>query len=192
VNSKTTATTAIFAALTVALNLGPFKIPAPYATFLYYQIWEIPIVTAFLVIGPWIGAAVAVMNTAALLVLFPGALPTGPIYNLTAVFSMFLGIYLAHWLTVRRPGAPNEAVLTSSSTALGIITRVATMTFVNWAFLGYPPPVGFSLPKEAVMAMLPLVGFFNATLVLYTVPTGYILARAVASATNARMWTPKT
>ena len=42
----------IFIALTTALSIGGPKIPAPYAPFLYYQLWEIPIVVAFLAMGP--------------------------------------------------------------------------------------------------------------------------------------------
>ena len=67
--------------------------------------------------------------------------------------------------------------MVASSTALGIIMRVAVMTIVNWIFLPYPPPIGFSMPAEAVVTMLPVVGFFNVTLALYTVPIGYLLAR---------------
>ena len=40
-----------------------------------------------------------VINTVILFVVFPGALPTGPVYNFIAVFSMMLGIYMPYdWL----------------------------------------------------------------------------------------------
>jgi len=187
-NSKTVAITAVFAALTVALNLSPFKIPAPYAPFLYYQIWEIPIVTAFLLFGPTIGVAITVVNTVTLLVLFPGALPIGPICNLVAILGMLLGIYVARWITVRYSSEEKEVVSASLSTAFGIILRVIIMSIVNWAFLRYPPPLGFSMSEEAVRTMLPIIGFFNATLALYTIPAGYILARAVGSGIKTKMW----
>jgi len=54
-DSKTLATIAVFAALTVVLSLSPVKIPAPYAPFLIYQLWEIPIVAAFLLYGLRVG-----------------------------------------------------------------------------------------------------------------------------------------
>jgi len=188
--SRTIAIIAIFAALAVALN--PFKVPAPYAPFLYYQIWEIPIVTAFLLLGPRIGVATAVVNTAALFVLFPGALPTGPIYNLAAVLGMLSGVYLAHQMVAGRSVGRKEATLTLASTALGAISRVVTMSFVNWAFIRYPPPIGFSMPEHIVTALLPAIGFFNATLALYTIPASYVLARAVGSGIKVEMWTPRT
>ena len=50
-NTKTLAFIIVFAALTIAINVAGPKIPAPYAPFLYYQLWEIPIVISFLVLG---------------------------------------------------------------------------------------------------------------------------------------------
>ena len=190
-NAKTIATIAVFSALTIALNLSPFKIPAPFAPFLIYQIWEIPILAAFLLFGPSMGAGIAVINTIALLALFPGELPTGPFYNLAAVLGMFLGVYGAHWFAAGYSGVRKEAVLVVSSTALGVISRVAIMSVVNWACLRYPPPVGFSIPEESLIVMLPVVGFFNATLALYVIPIGHVLARAVRVSIKAEMWNPR-
>jgi len=189
-NSKSIATISIFAALTVALNLSPFKFPAPYAPFLFYQIWEIPIVAAFVLYGPLIAIAVSVLNTLVLLVLFPGALPTGPLYNLAAVLGMLLGIYLAHLTMKRKSLSKRITRLSFLATVLGITLRVAVMTLVNWVFIRYPPPIGFSMPEEAIIPILPLVAFFNATLALYTIPVGYMLARAVSSGIKIGLWKP--
>jgi riboflavin transporter FmnP len=78
-DTKRLALIIIFVALTTALNIYGPKFPAPYAPFLYYQIWEIPIVAAFLTVGPKTGTGVALLNTFILLLVFPGNLPTGPI-----------------------------------------------------------------------------------------------------------------
>lgn len=179
-NPKTIAVIAVFTALTVALVLSPAKIPAPYAPFLKYQIWEIPIVTAFLLYDPLVGVSISVMNTIVLLGVYPGDLPTGPLYNLAAVLSMLLGIYIVHRLIVGRSSGRRKTILAISSTALGTILRVAIMSIVNLVFLRYPYPVGFDMPVEAITAMLPVIGFFNATLALYTIPIGYFLARAIS------------
>jgi len=189
-NSKTLAATSAFTALTVALNLGPFKFPAPYAPFLYYQIWEIPIVVAFLLFGPVTGFLVSIINTVALLILFPGALPTGPIYNLIASLSMLAGILSAHWLMNSISKEHKETTLTVIATLFGIVLRVIVMSFVNWAFIGYPPPLGFNWPEEAVIAILPFVAFFNASLAIYTIPAGYILARAISHGIKTNIWSP--
>ena len=187
-NTRTVATVAVFAALTVALNLSPFKIPAPYAPFLYYQIWEIPIVTAFLLFGPLIGLYISIINTIVLLIWFPGALPIGPLYNLAAILGMLLGIYVAHKFIGKVSSFKGEAIVTLSYTVLGIISRVLVMTVVNWVFLKYPYPIGFEIPQEVIVMMLPIIGFFNATLALYTIPVGYILARAVSYSIKIERW----
>jgi len=189
-NAKTISFAAVFAALTIVLNSGPFKIAAPFAPFLYYQIWEIPIVAAFLLYGPLMGIAIAIVNTLVLLIIFPGMLPTGPLYNLAAVLGMLLGMYVAHKFIPQHSGRQKQTIFTVFSTTLGIVSRVGVMSFVNWSFLRYPPPVGFSIPDPVLTAMLPVIGLFNATLALYTIPMGYILARAVCSGIRTEMWNP--
>jgi riboflavin transporter FmnP len=178
--SRVIASTALFTALTLALNLSPIKFPAPFAPFLYYQIWEIPIVAALVLFGLKIGVSVTIVNTAALIAIFPGALPTGPLYNMIAVLSMLLGIYAAVNLrsSVLRFGGTATLLL---STLMGTVSRVVAMTIMNYALIRYPPPLGFSLPEESIMPLLPLIGAFNTTLALYTIPLGYLVAKAVAT-----------
>jgi len=181
-NSKTIASIIIFAALTITLNLSsPIKIPAPYAPFLIYQIWEIPIVAAFLLYGVVVGFTIAVLNTLVLLAVFPGELPTGPIYNLVAITSMLLGMIIVKKLAEHCSYKFGETPLNVLTTSSGIIFRIVTMVCVNWVFLRFPPPIGFGIPEEAIVLMVPFVVIFNATLALYTIPLGYVAARAVKS-----------
>jgi len=178
-NTKTIAYIVVFAALAIALNLWGPKISAPYLPFLKYQIWEIPIVTAFLLLGPLVGGLTAIINTIVLFIFYPGDLPTGPLYNLAAVASTLLGIYLVQKILVRRSSKQNEAILVTSFTALGLILRVGIMTVVNWAFLRCPWPIGYNTPEAGILTLLPLIGLFNATIVLYTVPVGQLIAKAI-------------
>jgi len=180
--TKTIANIAVFTALTIVLNIWGPKISAPYLTFLKYQIWEIPIVAAFLLFGSLVGVLIAVANTLLLFVVFPGDLPTGPMYNLAAVLSMLFGIYLAHKIVAKRFGMKNEAVVGSFSTIFGTIFRVGVMTIVNYSLLRFPVPVGYGLSEDFILAWLPLIGIFNASLALYTIPIGHIIAKAVRSA----------
>ncbi len=188
-DTKKLALTIVFAALTVALNPAFTKIafPAPYAPFLFYQIWEIPIVAAFILISPRSAVAITAINALILLAVFPGALITGPLYNLMAVLSMLLGIYLAYKLIDRKNAHDetqkstlrHQSILITASTALGIIFRTGLMTVVNYVVLRYPAPVGYYMPEIAILATLPLIAIFNSTLTLYTVPFGQIIANAV-------------
>jgi riboflavin transporter FmnP len=172
------ATAIVFAALTIALNISPIKIPAPYAPFLIYQIWEIPILAAFLLFGAGTGILIALINTVALIALFPGALPTGPLYNLAAVLSMLLGVGITKIL-VEKHSTKNEIFIGSAFTIIGILFRTVTMAFLNYALLRFPPPVGYGMEETAIIATIPLVTIFNITLALYTIPLGYSLAKAV-------------
>jgi hypothetical protein len=81
--------------------------------------------------------------------------------------------------TGRNPQKTAEPLEVILSTVLGIVFRVGAMTLVNWAFLRFPPPVGFGMPEEAIVAALPLIAIFNATLALYTIPSGHVIAKAV-------------
>jgi riboflavin transporter FmnP len=190
-NTKTIAITIVFAALTVALNpvFTGIGVPAPYAPFLIYQIWEIPIVAAFLLINPKSGIAISILNAAALLALFPGALLLGPFYNLVAVLSMLSGIYIVHKILThgisqektKNVALQLETKLITLSTVIGITFRVGIMSVVNYIVLRYPPPIGYSTPEAAIIASLPLIGLFNATLALYTIPLGHVIADAIRS-----------
>jgi riboflavin transporter FmnP len=187
-DTKTIATIAIFGAITIVLNLSSFKIPAPFANYLIYQIWEIPIVAAFLLYGLTVGFSISIINTLVLLAVFPGPLPAGPIYNFIAVLSMLLGLVIFKKILSGHLSKRRDTILTTAATASGIITRVVIMTIVNWVFLRFEPPIGFDIPVEALPAMLPVIGFFNATIVLYTIPLGYIIARAVSLNTKTPIW----
>jgi disulfide bond formation protein DsbB len=127
-----------------------------------------------------------------LLAVFPGNLPTGPFYNLIAVLSMLLGVYIAYKIAVH--GCPSEnisqflkehaKVLIVSTTALGVITRVAITTAANYFLIAQPTPIGFGsffefgglTGQQAVVAFLPFSIIFNATIALYTIPIGLLIA----------------
>jgi riboflavin transporter FmnP len=179
-DTKTIAVIIIFSAFTIVLNLSPIKIPAPYMPFLIYQIWEIPIVAALLLYGIGVGVFITLINTTILIFAFPGALPTGPMYNFAAVLSMLLGISVAKFL-VERHSPKNEVFLVTLFTASGVILRTGVMALVNWALLRFPPPVGYGMVEEAIIATIPFVVVFNVTLALYTIPIGYSLAKIVKS-----------
>ena len=189
-NTKAITLTIVFAALTVALNpeLTKIFLPAPYAPFLIYQIWEIPIVAAFLLINPKSGIAIAALNSVILLAIFQGASPLGPFYNLAAILSMLLGIYVAHRLFVKRlsPEKPSgstwkyNTAMAIAYTALGVAFRAGIMGALNYVVLRYPMPIGYGLGEASIVGyFLPVTTIFNATLALYTIPLGYFIAEVV-------------
>ncbi len=179
----------IFIALTTSLSIAGPKIPAPYAPFLYYQLWEIPIVVAFLAMGPKAGVTITVINTLILLAVFPGSLPVGPIYNFDAVLSMLVGIYIPYKVATYK--CPTEKLssflqqhvklISISATVLGIVLRVIVTTPINYFALQLSYPFGFGLNAAGSLALLPLIAFFNATVALYTIPIAIAVVAAIAS-----------
>lgn len=185
-STKTLALIIIFSALAIALNLYGPKIPFPLADFLYFQIWEIPIVVAFLLIGPKTGLAVAGLNTIVLFMFFQGGLPAGPIYNLTAALAMMLGIYLPYKLATwnKKENKTNYLkkhilIITLAATALGAILRVAVMSVVNYFALPQSPPFGYELGEPVVMALIPVMAIFNAIIAAYTIPVSMAVTAAI-------------
>lgn len=168
---------ALFSALALAINVSHLSIPAPYAPFLSYEIWEIPIVVAFLMFGLSAGISVSLINLVALLIIQPGALPSGPFYNFAATVTMLLGIAIGHKIMIRT----NKGYLRiiASSTGCGILTRSAGMVAFNAIFLPFPAPIGFSIPWHLLTPVLIAIVVFNATVALYTIPLSYSIVRAI-------------
>jgi riboflavin transporter FmnP len=198
-NTKKLALTIVFAAVAIALNptFTYITLQAPFATGLFYQIWEIPIVIAFLIISPVAGLGVSLLNTAVLFAVFPGILPTGPAYNLAATLSMQVGIFLAVAVGKRFFCSKNpetnilaKAKWATIATGMGILTRVAFMSVILYFVLPQPAPIGYGsygFDQAATIAFLPLAAIFNATLALYTIPIGWVIAHRVQKVLHLTM-----
>ena len=207
-DTKRLSLTIVFAALAIALNPAFTNIAlyAPFAQGLIYQIWEIPIVVAFLIISPVAGIAISLLNTAVLFAVFPGILPTGPAYNLAATLSMQVGIFAALMIGKRIACSKNKdpsvlfkAKWATAATVLGILTRVAFMSVLLYFALPQPAPIGFGsfgFDQAATILYLPFAAFFNATLALYTIPIGFLIANRVSKVLKLtypeKCKTPKT
>jgi len=135
--TKLISISAVFAALAIILHppFLPLGVPAPYAPFLIYQIWEIPLVVAMLLYGLRVGVLVSVINFVTLIIFFPGTIITGPFYNLLAIFSTMSGVFIGY-----RVLHFNRFDILWFSTLMGLATRTAIMTVVNGVALPLPPP----------------------------------------------------
>lgn len=182
--NRNIAAVALFAALATILHLSPIKIPAPYAPFLVYELWEIPIIVAFYLYGARVSVPVAVINFMSLLVMFPWKIPTGPLYNLIAILSMILGFLLVYRINGKISWLQSGVGLFLLTVIMGSSIRVLIMTVVNAAWLPMPPPLGFSLPFEVVIPLLPLIGFFNFSLTLYSILIARLIIKAISSRTS--------
>ena len=190
-NTKKLSLIIVFAALVIALNpsVTYISFAAPFAQGLIYQIWEIPIIIAFLIISPIAGVAVSLVNTAVLFAIFPGVLPTGPAYNLAATLSMQAGIFAAvaigkRYFCSKSPETNilNKPKWATIATGTGILTRVAFMSILLFFALPQPAPIGYGsygFDQVATIAYMPFAALFNATLALYTIPIAWIIAQRV-------------
>ena len=184
----------LFASLGVVLHppFFPIVFPAPYAPFLIYTIWEIPLYICLLLFGPLTAVIAGVINFISLLVFFPGQLITGPIYNLIAIFASYLGIIVIKRRKkfVLDTNNVTKDILSADMLliiALPMVFRTVIMTVVNFIVLPQPPPIGFSIPIEGMPSILGLIAIFNSTTILYSIPIAYIITKAVKSAID-RTW----
>jgi riboflavin transporter FmnP len=185
-NSKTVALTAVFGALTIALNpaFSHISIPAPYFPFIAYEIWEIPLIVIFLLVGFKQGAAVAVINGLILLAFFPKFTIIG---SVIASICMLSGVYVAFRLTTYR--FPQEKTIWTKKliiacTAGAIVFRTLIMALINYTLLGYPIPFGLHLSQPMILTIMPFIAIFNVTEPLYVIPIGYLIAKALKTRTR--------
>jgi riboflavin transporter FmnP len=172
--SRVVAGTAVFAATTIILN-ETIQIPAPYASFLTYEVWEIPIVVSFFIFGASAAVGVGLTNFLVLQLISPGILATGPLYNLAAILLMLFGIWTGWRITKKGRVHFTFAV----ATVAGVLVRVAGMNLLMAVLMPLPPPLGFAIPPSVLMGFLLLIMVFNGTVALYTIPVAYWLARTV-------------
>ena len=188
INSKNLTIIALFSAISIVLSLSPLKFSAPFATFLKYQVWEIAIVTAFLLYGLKVGSTISVINTIVLFLFFPGDLPSGPFYNLIAVLGTLLGVFIIQKTLIKRFCKRREVILIILSTFSAIILRVLVMSIVNFIVLPLDFPFGYNVPQELLPSFLSVTALFNATIVLYTIPVAYMIARTVSMSVKTKIW----
>jgi len=187
VNTRAIATTIAFAALTIVLNpaFSGIAVPAPFLPYLSYYIWEIPIIAALFLIGLKSGILITLLNATIMLVVFPSHPFIHPLGSLISGSSTLLGAYLGYELITRSAShekKPSGSKLVVYSTAFGSLSRVAVMTVVNYVLLHFASSslLGIELTEPVIIAILPLVVLFNVTIVLYTIPIGYFIARTIS------------
>jgi riboflavin transporter FmnP len=180
-NTKALAMSITFAAIAMVLNpaITGIKISSPFLTGLYFQVWDIPIIVAFLLLGFRYGVFAAVLNSVFVFAVFPG--PSQPFYgpgNVIALITMMIGIDLARKVIIRdvQAGQPvSKTKLVAASTILGMLVRLPIMMLVMFVILHY----GMALPQEVTFALLPVHAIYVLIISAYTIPAAYLISRAV-------------
>lgn len=170
---------AIFGALALVLRASPLRIPAPFAPFLIFEVWEVPIVIALIIYGFRVGWGVGILVLLAGMAIRGGPLPVGSFYNFIAYMSMMVGIIMGRKISVKFSGSSLlESVL---ATVFGIIVRVGVMAPLMAILMPQPFPLGFSIPPQALGATITAIISFNTILALYTVPLAYAFKRPITA-----------
>jgi riboflavin transporter FmnP len=180
-NTKAFAISIAFAVVAMVLNpaVTGIKIPSPFLTGLYYQVWDIPIIVAFLLLGFKYGIFAGVLNSIFLFAVFPG--PSQPFYapsNVIAQFSMMIGIYFGIRLFIRSDKtekAVSRIKLVVTSTILGILVRLPVMLAVMFVILRYL----MGLSEAITFALLFVQVIYILIIAGYTIPVAFVVARAV-------------
>jgi riboflavin transporter FmnP len=183
-DTKRVALIAIFTALAVALSPGISRIRIPSPFFgLPYQVWEIPIFVAFLVVGPKSGLFVACAGSVVLVAFQPTFIAVA---GVLACFAMLGGFYLAYKLVTRNVPqgiTPSTRKTVIATTAGGIIFRVLVMAVQNYYTLPIMLPLmGYNVSQSFMLGVvIPLVAIFNMTEPLYVIPISYFIGKAIGS-----------
>jgi len=184
-NTKSLAISILLTVVAMVLNPGVtgIRIPSPFLTGLYYQVWDIPIIVVFLLLGFRYGLFSSVLNGFFLFAVFPG--PSQWLYapgNVAALLSMMVGIWFARKLLVKPVSAESAVVgrfsggkVTAFSTLFGILVRVPVMMPIMFLILRY----GYYAPDVYTFAVLPVHALYCVVMAVYTIPAAYLIARAV-------------
>lgn len=165
----------LFAALSLLLNFYGPKISAPYMPSFLYYLWEIPIVTAFILYGVKVGVISALASVLVPFVVSKENPMPNLFYCLAATISMLFGIGIAKFYVSKR-SPKNDLALAAMFTFSGAVLRTALVALVFLAFLGASPPLGFSFPEPATAITIINRIVYDFSLALYTIPLGYFLA----------------
>jgi riboflavin transporter FmnP len=183
-DTKRVALIAVFAALAIALSPGISRISIPSPFFgLAFQVWEIPIFVAFLVVGPKSGLFVACVGSVVMFAFQPTFIAVG---GVLACFAMLGGFYLAYKLVTRNLPqgiTPSTRKTVIAVTAGGVVFRTLVMAVQNYYTLPMMLPLmGYNVSQSFIVSVvIPLVVLFNVTEPLYVIPVSYLVAKAIGS-----------
>ena len=185
-NAKAIGLIAIFTALTIALS--QFRIPTPYPPGFTYKLFQIPIVVAFLFLGPRYGVTIAFLNMIAIEAI-SGAETAflGPLYALLITLTMLLGVYISSKYFTHKTGSSEgnfDAKPAALSTAIGVISRALLLLPVDYVFLStvWSVASGMSITEANayVITIMPGIILFNITVPLYVIPVSYYITKKLS------------
>lgn len=193
-NTKSIALIAAFAAVAIALNA--VRIPTVFYPGTFLQFSQIPIVIAFLLFGPKIGALIGLLNLAGGLALFPAGAAGGLFvypFDFVSLLLMFVGMWLASMFTMHGDESGGSSILKKPAVVLllgATAARVGIMPFVDYAVVYHilvPLILGINPSEAYILGLVPAFVLYNLIVPLYTVPAAYAIAAKVSRNLKAEM-----
>ncbi len=146
---KSAASASCLASLAALLTILPLSFPYPLIPYLKFDLAEIPVFLAFLLLGPEAGIFSSVVYWFILL-LVGSFTPLGPTMKFAAVFSTLIGL----WAGFKIRPSPRMGLILGS--VLGCVIRVMVMSVLNYLVLLYILPGFLELAATSISAFLSL------------------------------------
>jgi riboflavin transporter FmnP len=146
---KLVASASCLASLAALLAALPLSFPYPIIPYLKFDLAEIPVFLAFLLLGPWAGMLSSIVYWLILL-LIGSFSPLGPTMKFAAVLSTLIGL----WAGFRIRASPRTGLIIGG--ALGCVIRVAVMSAFNYIVLVYIFPGFLEFAAAGISAFLGL------------------------------------
>ncbi|MFC1803547.1 ECF transporter S component [Thermoproteota archaeon] len=171
-NTREISLSAVFSALAVMLTMVNLTIPFPLLPYLKFDFSEIPVTSAFFLIGPQYALLSSVIYWIVLTIRAGEIL--GPAMKFAAVASMIIGFWVASKVTNGKKTRDIKPLI-MSGLVIGIILRVVVMSLFNYTILVFIAPfwldyatgfiavLGLSTANsfQTVLWVLVLTGFYN-------------------------------
>ena len=182
------ACSSFMAGLAALLAILPLSFSFPLIPYLKFDLAEIPIILAFLLLGPKAGAISSIVYWLVLL-LVGSYTPLGPTMKFIAVGMLVLGFWLGFKLS--RNGW--RGLLLGS--LIGCALRVGAMTLLNYLVLAFVFPefleiavasistilgLRFSSGSAALFMVMALTAVFNILHTILSIVPAYLLIRSLA------------
>ena len=175
-DTRSIALSAVFSALSVMLTMINITIPFPLLPYLKFDFSEIPVTTAFFLVGP----QYALLSTAIywiVLTIRAGDI-LGPAMKMAGVASMIIGLWIGAKVT---KGRELRSMVTTGM-VIGIILRVITMSIFNYAVFTVIAPFYLDYAAGLIAALgLPTTTAFQTILYALLLTGIYNLLHTVLS-----------
>lgn len=145
--TKLVASASCLAGLAALLAALPLSFPYPIIPYLRFDLAEIPVFLAFLLLGPWAGMFSSIVYW--LILLLVGSFsPLGPTMKFAAVLSTLIGL----WVGFKIRTSPRMGLIIGC--ALGCVIRVAVMNLFNYIISVYVFPGFLEFAAASISAFL--------------------------------------